>query len=176
MDMDESGEEHSATGEQYEEEIVPKIITDEVFDETIQRGNSVIRDLQMSKQFLIVEDIQKILLVCQNLKQNVSDERDKVEQLKVEVSNAQARTQQAIKASRTDQETIQELKTEIGRIHKENFFINNFKFYHFSEQIWKKSDASALREEIAQEAMNVLREKLEKLQKETYNERSDVEE
>lgn len=48
----------------------------------------------------------------------------------------------------------------------------------FTDQAWKNADASALREEIAQEAMNVLREKLEKLQKETekYSDRGDVNE
>lgn len=35
-----------------------------------------------------------------------------------------------------------------------------------SDQAWRNADASSLREQIAQEAMNVLREKLEKLQKE----------
>jgi hypothetical protein len=46
------------------------------------------------------------------------------------------------------------------------------------DQAWKNADASALREEIAQEAMNVLREKLEKLQKEAekYTDRGDAEE
>lgn len=115
MDMDESTEEHSAAGEQYEEEIVPKIITDEVFDEITQRSTVVIRDLQVTKQYVIAEDVQKLLLVCQNLRQNVIDEKDKLEQMKVEVGNAQARTQQAIKASKTDQEVIQQLKSEIGR-------------------------------------------------------------
>lgn len=118
--MDESGEEHSAAGEQYEEEIVPKIITDEVFEEITQRGNIVIRDLQMSKQYATAEDVQKLLLVCQNLRQNVIDEKDKLEQMKVEVNNAQTRTQQAIKASKQDQEVIQQLKSEIG---KKNLFV-----------------------------------------------------
>lgn len=35
-----------------------------------------------------------------------------------------------------------------------------------SDQAWHNADASSLREQIAQEAMNVLREKLEKLQRE----------
>jgi hypothetical protein len=114
MDMDESAEEHSAAGEQYEEEIVPKIITDEVYEELTQRGNVVIRDLQNSKQYVSAEDVQKLLLLCQNLRQNVNDEKDKLEQMKVEVNNAQARTQQSVKASKQDQEVIQQLKSEIG--------------------------------------------------------------
>lgn len=135
--MDESAEEHSAAGEQYEEEIVPKIITDEVFDEITQRANVVIRDLQVSKQYVIAEDVQKLLLVCQNLRQNVIDEKDKLEQMKVEVSNAQARTQQAIKASKTDQEVIQQLKSEIGRRKKGRKFKRRVRreFYHLSNFI-----------------------------------------
>jgi hypothetical protein len=72
MDMnEESAEESAAGGEQYEEEIVPKVITDEVFDEVTTRGNIICRDLQNNKQYLVAEDLQKLLLVCQNLRQNV---------------------------------------------------------------------------------------------------------
>lgn len=47
--------------------------------------------------------------------------------------------------------------------------LSYFQFYFSSistDQTWKKADAASRREQIAQEAMNVLREKLEKLQKE----------
>jgi uncharacterized protein YlxW (UPF0749 family) len=186
MDMEESAEESNAAGEQYEEEIVPKIITDEVYDEHMQRANIIIRDLQMSKQYVIAEDIQKLVLVCQNLRQNVYDEKDKIEQMKGEVNNAQARVQQALKASKQDQEVIQQLKSEIGT-HKylslQNFYVfpiscKSFFSISLSDQAWKNADASALREQIAQEAMNVLREKLEKLQKEAekYTDRGDANE
>jgi hypothetical protein len=115
MDMEESAEEsNAAAGEQYEEEIVPKIITDEVFDEVSTRANIIIRDLQNSKQYLVAEDVQKLLLVCQNLRQNVVDEKDKIEQMKAEMSLSQTRVQNAIKMSRQDQEVIQQLKSEIG--------------------------------------------------------------
>lgn len=115
MDMEESAEESNAAGEQYEEEIVPKVITDEVFEEVTSRGNGIIRDLQNSKQYLIAEDIQKLVLVCQNLRQNVIDEKDKIEQMKSDVVASQARVQHAVKMSRQDQEVIQQLKSEIGR-------------------------------------------------------------
>lgn len=114
MDMEESAEESNAAGEQYEEEIVPKIITDEIFEEVVTRGNGIIRDLQNSKQYLVAEDIQKLLLVCQNLRQNVIDEKDKIEQMKTEVIASQARVQHAVKMSKQDQEVIQQLKSEIG--------------------------------------------------------------
>lgn len=112
--MEESAEESNAAGEQYEEEIVPKIITDEVFDEVTTRANAIIRDLQNSKQYLVAEDVTKILLVCQNLRQNVIDEKDKIEQMKAEVIASQARVQHAVKMSKRDQEVIQQLKSEIG--------------------------------------------------------------
>lgn len=114
MDMEESAEESNAGGEQYEEEIVPKIITDEVYEEVSNRTNTIIRDLQNSKQYLIAEDIQKLMLVCQNLKQNIYDEREKVEQMRNEVTSAQSKVQHAVKMSRQDQEVIQQLKSEIG--------------------------------------------------------------
>lgn len=114
MDMEESAEESNAAGEQYEEEIVPKVITDEVFDEVTTRVNCIIRDLQNSKQYLVAEDVQKLLLVCQNLRQNVIDEKDKIEQMKAEVIASQARVQHAVKMSKQDQEVIKQLKSEIG--------------------------------------------------------------
>lgn len=114
MDMEESAEESNAAGEQYEEEIVPKVITDEVFEEMSARANTIVRDLQNSKQYLIAEDVQKLLLVCQNLRQNIIDEKDKIEQMKAEVNASQARVQHAVKMSKQDQEVIQQLKSEIG--------------------------------------------------------------
>lgn len=115
MDMEESAEESNAAGEQYEEEIVPKIISDEVFEEVTARANGIVRDLQNSKQYLVAEDIQKLVLVCQNLRQNVIDEKDKIEQMKSDVVASQARVQHAVKMSKQDQEVIQQLKSEIGR-------------------------------------------------------------
>lgn len=114
MDMEESAEESNAAGEQYEEEIVPKIITDEVFEEVTTRGNVICRDLQNAKQYLVAEDIQKLLLVCQNLRQNVIDEKDKIEQMKSEVIASQTRVKMSIDVSKQDQEAIQKLKAEIG--------------------------------------------------------------
>lgn len=112
--MEESAEESNAGGEQYEEEIVPKVINDEVFEEVTTRANVICRDLQNSKQYLVAEDLQKLILVCQNLRQNVIDEKDKIEQMKAEVIASQARVQHAVKMSKQDQEVIQQLKSEIG--------------------------------------------------------------
>ena len=112
--LEESAEESNAGGEQYEEEIVPKIITDEVFDEVTTRTNTIVRDLQNSKQYLVAEDVQKLILMAQNLRQNVIDEKDKIEQMKADVISSQARVQQAVKMSKQDQEVIQQLKSEIG--------------------------------------------------------------
>lgn len=112
--MEESAEESNAAGEQYEEEIVPKFITDEVFDEITLRATTIVRDLQNSKQYMLSEDVQKLLLMCQNLRQNIIDERDKIEQMKGEVNNAQTRVQNALKESMQNQEVIQQLKSEIG--------------------------------------------------------------
>jgi hypothetical protein len=114
MDMEESAEESNAGGEQYEEEIVPKIITDEVYEEVSSRTNAIIKDLQNSKQYIFAEDIQKLLLVCQNLKQNILDEREKAEQMRNEVTTAKSKVEHAVKMSRQDHEVIQKLKSEIG--------------------------------------------------------------
>lgn len=57
------------------------------------------------------------------------------------------------------------------RLSQRDRFNFHFLIYSVSlslptDQTWKKADAASRREQIAQEAMNVLREKLEKLQKE----------
>jgi hypothetical protein len=114
MDMEESAEESNAGGEQYEEEIVPKIITDEIFEEVTTRGNVICRDLQNAKQYLVAEDVQKLLLVCQNLRQNVIDEKEKIEQMKNEILASQQRVKMSIDISKQDQEKILQLKSEIG--------------------------------------------------------------
>lgn len=85
-----------------------------MFEDVTTRANVIMRDLQNSKQYLIAEDVQKLVLVCQNLRQNVMDEKEKIEQMKGDVNNAQARVQNALKASMQDQEVIQQLKSEIG--------------------------------------------------------------
>lgn len=120
--IEDSAEESNAAGEQYEEEIVPKVINDEVFDEVTTRANTIVRDLQNSKQYLVAEDLQKLLLVCQNLRQNVIDEKDKIEQMKAEVIASQARVQHAVRMSKQDQEVIQQLKSEIGMKIDTQFF------------------------------------------------------
>lgn len=74
----------------------------------------IIKDLQLSKQYTISEDVQKLLLVCQNLKQNLIDEKDKIEQMKSEVISASQRVAHAVKMSKADQEVIIQLKSEIG--------------------------------------------------------------
>lgn len=55
---------------------------------------------------------------------------------------------------------------------------DNYNFSFNTDEAWRQADAAQSREQIAQEAMNVLREKLEKLQKEAekYNDRGDSEE
>lgn len=98
----------------YEEELIPKIVTDEIFDEVTSRGNIIIRDLAMAKQYVVSEDVQKLVCVCQNLRQNLLDERDHVEQMRSEVNAASGRVGYAVKMSKADQEVIQQLKTEIG--------------------------------------------------------------
>ncbi|CAO1389136.1 unnamed protein product [Diamesa serratosioi] len=157
---DESAEESGAAPESaFEEELIPKVVTDEIFDEVTSRGNIIIRDLTLAKQFTVSEDIQKLVCVCQNIRQNLLDEKDLVEQMRTEVNAASGRVGHAVKMSKADQEVIQQLKSEI-------------------DEAYSKTDAAQSREQIAQEAMNVLREKLEKLQKEAekYTDRGDTSE
>lgn len=113
--MEESAEESQAAESTYEEELIPKIITEEIFDEVCTRASTIVRDLQNSKQYLISEDVQKLLCVCQNLKQNLIDEQDIIEQMKGEVIAASGRVSHAVKMSKSDQDVIHNLKGEIGK-------------------------------------------------------------
>lgn len=83
----------------------------------------------MSKQYLISEDVQKLLLVCQNLRQNLLDEKDKIEQMKSEVNSAAQRVAHAVKMSNADQEIIQKLKSEIGLFCWNSIFAPHHKNY-----------------------------------------------
>lgn len=114
--LEESAEESNAGDQQFEEEIVPKIVTDEVFDEISTRTAVIMKDLANTKSYMVCDDIQKLLLMAQNLRQNVADERGHVEQMKNEVTQAEAKVQHAVKMSMQDQEIIQQLKSEIGEI------------------------------------------------------------
>lgn len=61
-----------------------------------------------------------------------------------EVAAAAGRVAQAMQISQRDQDTIQTLKSEI-------------------QDAWKRADAAQTREQNAQEAMNLMRSKFEKL-------------
>lgn len=98
----------------FEEELIPKIVTDEIFEEVTSRGEIIVRDLTLAKQFSVSEDVQKLVCVCQNIRQSLLDEKDRVEQMRVEVNAASGRVGHAVKMSKADQEVIQQLKSEIG--------------------------------------------------------------
>lgn len=107
-----------------------------------------VKDLQGNQQYLLAEDFQKLLLTCQQLRQQLLDEQDKIQKMQGEVSAAAGRVQLAISISQRDQDTIQTLRSEI-------------------EEAWRRADAAQTRDQIAQEAMDQMREKLEKMTAET---------
>lgn len=131
--LEESAEESNAGDQQFEEEIVPKIVTDDVFDEISSRTNVIMKDLQNTKSYMVVDDIQKLLLMAQNLRQNVADERERVDQMRSEVTQAELKVQHAVKMSMQDQENIQQLKSEIG----EKRHLADFQFLIYSQSSFK---------------------------------------
>ncbi|XP_065074550.1 cilia- and flagella-associated protein 58 [Ochlerotatus camptorhynchus] len=142
--VEESGEDSQAPESTFEDDLIPKEISDEFFEEMCSKANLTVKDLQGNQQYGLAEDFQKLLLTSQQLRQQLLDEQDKIEKMQDEVSAAAGRVSQALAISQKDQDTILALRSEI-------------------EDAWKRADAAQSREQTAQEAMNQMREKLEKL-------------
>ncbi|XP_055547011.1 cilia- and flagella-associated protein 58 [Wyeomyia smithii] len=142
--VEESGEDSQAPESTFEDDLIPKDISDEFFEEICAKANLTVKDLQGNQQYALAEDFQKILLTCQQLRQQLLDEQEKIGRMQGEVAAAAGRVAQAISISQRDQDKIQALRSEI-------------------EEAWKRADAAQTREQTAQEAMNQMREKLEKL-------------
>ncbi|XP_313461.5 cilia- and flagella-associated protein 58 [Anopheles gambiae] len=154
--IEESGEDSQAPESTFEDDLVPKEITDEFFEELCSKANLTVKDLQGNGQYGLAEDFQKLLITGQNLRQQLIEEQDRIAKMQDEVSAASGRVAQAMQLSQRDQDTIQTLKSEI-------------------QDAWKRADAAQTREQNVQEAMNQMREKLEKLHAESdrYGDRDD---
>uniref|UniRef100_A0A182QYH8 Cilia- and flagella-associated protein 58 central coiled coil domain-containing protein n=1 Tax=Anopheles farauti TaxID=69004 RepID=A0A182QYH8_9DIPT len=154
--IEESGEDSQAPESTFEDDLVPKEITDEFFEELCSKANLTVKDLQGNGQYGLAEDFQKLLITGQNLRQQLIEEQDRIAKMQDEVSAASGRVAQAMQLSQRDQDTIQTLKSEI-------------------QDAWKRADAAQTREQNVQEAMNQMREKLEKLHGESdrYGDRDD---
>ncbi|KAL1376627.1 hypothetical protein pipiens_004341 [Culex pipiens pipiens] len=142
--IEESGEDSQAPESTFEDDLIPKDITDDFFEEMCAKANLTVKDLQGNQQYALAEDFQKLLLTSQQLRQQLLDEQDKIAKMQDEVAAAAGRVGQALAISQRDQDTIQTLRAEI-------------------ESAWKRADAAQTREQAAQETMNQMREKLEKL-------------
>ncbi|KFB36388.1 AGAP003679-PA-like protein [Anopheles sinensis] len=154
--IEESGEDSQAPESTFEDDLVPKEITDEFFEELCSKANLTVKDLQGNGQYGLAEDFQKLLITSQNLRQQLIEEQDRIGKMQDEVSAASGRVAQAMQISQRDQDTIQTLKSEI-------------------QDAWKRADAAQTREQNVQEAMNQMREKLEKLHSDgdRYGDRDD---
>ncbi|XP_053698512.1 cilia- and flagella-associated protein 58-like [Sabethes cyaneus] len=142
--VEESGEDSQAPESTFEDDLIPKDMSDEFFEEICAKANLTVKDLQGNQQYTLAEDFQKMLMTCQQLRQQLVDEQEKIEKMQGEVAAAGGRVAQAISISQRDQDKIDALRSEI-------------------EEAWKRADAAQTREQTAQEAMNQMREKLEKL-------------
>ncbi|XP_021710271.1 myosin-9 [Aedes aegypti] len=152
--VEESGEDSQAPESTFEDDLIPKEISDEFFDEMCSKANLTVKDLQGNQQYALAEDFQKLLLTSQQLRQQLLDEQDKIEKMQDEVAAAAGRVAQALAISQKDQEQIQALRSEI-------------------EDAWRRADAAQAREQTAQEAMNQMREKLEKISAESSDRHGD---
>ncbi|XP_058812314.1 cilia- and flagella-associated protein 58-like [Topomyia yanbarensis] len=142
--VEESGEDSQAPESTFEDDLIPKEISDEFFEEICAKANLTVKDLQGNQQYALAEDFQKLLLTSQQLRQQLQDEQEKIANMQGEVAAAAGRVALAVSISQRDQDTIQVLRSEI-------------------QEAWKRADAAHTREQTAQEAMNQMREKLEKL-------------
>ncbi|XP_055588238.1 cilia- and flagella-associated protein 58 [Uranotaenia lowii] len=142
--VEESGEDSQAPESAFEDDLIPKEITDEFFEELCTKSNLTVKDLQGNQQYGLAEDFQKLLLVGQQLRSQLLEEQERIEKMLDEVTAAAERVSQAVAMSQRDQDTIEALRSEI-------------------EGAWKRADAAQTREQTAQEAMNQMRQKLDKL-------------
>ncbi|XP_062541404.1 cilia- and flagella-associated protein 58 [Armigeres subalbatus] len=152
--VEESGEDSQAPESTFEDDLIPKEISDEFFEEMCSKANLTVKDLQGNQQYALAEDFQKLLLTSQQLRQQLLDEQDKIDKMQGEVAAAAERVTHALAISQKDQDTIQALRSEI-------------------EDAWKRADAAQSREQTAQEAMNQMREKLDKLSAESSDRHGD---
>jgi uncharacterized protein YciW len=115
--MDESGED---TGQDSTtEEEIPKIITDDYFECLCQSLNEAIKEVEAKQLYTVGEEIQKAIVVSQNLRQSLIEETEKNEKMHDEVVAAAGRVAQVLKISQNDQETMAKLRQEIGELPKE---------------------------------------------------------
>ena len=117
------------------------------------------KNLQAEQQYSLAEEFQTMFVVSQNLRRSLIEEQAKNAEMKDEVAAAVGRVANALKISQTDSDTIEKLKLEI-------------------KDAWKQTDAAQTREQVAQEAVYTLRQKLGKLEKdaEKFSDKKDTNE
>ena len=116
-------------------EAIPAIITNEFFNNTINKTVLLIRELRENSQYRVANDILRLVTVCENLQLNLKEEQEKYQKLQEKHLDATDRIKAALKISQHDREAIAIFKKEINIA-------------------WGLADVSAIREQRAHESLN----------------------
>lgn len=119
------------------QEPIPAIITNEFFNNTINKTVLLMRELRENSQYRVANDILRLVSVCENLQFNLKDEQEKYQVLEEQHLDATDRIKAALKISQHDREAIAMFKKEISIA-------------------WGLADVSAIREQKAHESLNKL--------------------
>ncbi|CAO1419677.1 unnamed protein product [Diamesa serratosioi] len=119
------------------QEQIPAIITNEIFNSVINKTVLLIRELRENSQYHVANNVLRLVTVCENLQLNLKDEEEKYQKLEEKHLDATDRIKAALKISQHDREAIAVFKEEIN-------------------VAWGLADVSAIREQKAQESLNKL--------------------
>lgn len=130
----------------YEEDQQP--MTDQLYQELQSRAVEMLRSLQQDEQMApYMEEFQRVLGACQQLKKEHGVEKVRVEQLMGDINRMSEQIENTLKLSDEDKKLIVAQKSEI-------------------DLAWRQRDMAQAREQEAHKQMNVMRDKLEELQRE----------
>jgi hypothetical protein len=83
-----------------------------------------IKEVEAKQLFSAGEEIQRLLVVSQNLRQSLIEESDRNEKMLDEVASAAGKVAQVLKISQNDQDTIAKLRQEIGKCQQSQVLSN----------------------------------------------------
>lgn len=141
MDEPMLGGEKSGSGSVHEP-LVPDEITEEFYFDLCNKLKEIQKIFKIKDIQEHVDNLDRIMLVCEYFQDKLADEEKKCENLEGNVVEANQKYLEVIELSSLDKEAINELREVI-------------------EHAWRQKDAAQLREQEAMDETSMLREKME---------------
>lgn len=138
------GGEKSGSGS-VNEPLVPDEITDDFYDDLCNKLKEIQKIFKIKDIQEHVDNLERIMLVCEYFQDKLAEEEKKVEELQKDVVEANQKYVEVIELSSVDKEAINELRGVI-------------------EHAWRQKDAAQLREQEAMDETSMLREKMEHME------------